>query len=129
MDAHQALEACAEGQECVEVLAAGILDVAVGVEAPDLRSRGREAADEVPALILRHAEDPFRLLDQLWRDRPGFMLVGGHAEAIERIPRLRRQRTAWRDRQPGADGTHGDRTEPVARQAQSAQDLVVADRL
>ncbi len=55
--------------------------------------------------------------------------MGGHAEAIERIPRLRRQRTAWRDRQPGADGKHGDPAEPVARQAQSAQDLVVADRL
>src|SRR5436190_3157188 len=62
--AHQALEADAEIEESGRVLSMGILHIRFGIESLDLGCCLRKPADEAPALILRHAEDPFGLLDK-----------------------------------------------------------------
>src|SRR5262249_17406602 len=65
---HEALHARTERQEDGEILTPGIFEVAIGIEALDLRCRRREATDQALTLLLGHAEDPLRLLDQLGGD-------------------------------------------------------------
>src|SRR5262249_19276409 len=105
--------ACGERQENGEVLTAGILEIAVGVEPLDLRRRRREAADEAPALLLGHAEDPFRLLDQLGGDLLRGMLMRGHVELVKSALRGLRERAAGPGCQAGTHGPQGEMIVPL----------------
>ena len=57
---------------------------ASGSSAPDLGRRRREPAQECSALIFRHAEDTFRLLNELGGDFPRGMLMSKHTEPLQR---------------------------------------------
>ena len=110
---HQALHLRGERQEDGEVLTAGILEIAVGVEPLDLRAAAGKRPDEAPALLLGHAEDPFRLLDQLGGDLLRGMQMRGHAELLKSACEASESGRPGRAVKAGTHGPQGEIIVPL----------------